>query len=207
MGAENNPADIRICFFGDSLVNGVGDPQYLGWTGRICADARRKGHDVTHYNLGVRGHTSADIESRWHDEAGRRLYPPNRTIEPRILFSFGTNDTVVIGGQRRLTFEQSVGNTSRIVSEAHMLCPVLIVGPSPISDETRQGEIKALSDAFGSICESEGVPFLDVFDRLLASEAWMGAIAAGDGAHPGAHGYDALARIVQESSGWLNWFD
>ena len=98
-------------------------------------------------------------------------------------------------------------NTSRIISEARTLCPTLMVGPSPISDETRQGEIKALSDAFASICESEGVPFLDVFDRLLASEEWMGEIAAGDGAHPGVHGYDAFARIVREWSGWIGWFD
>ncbi len=192
MGAESDPTDIRICFIGDSLVNGVGDPEYLGWTGRICAYARRKGHYVTHYNLGVRGHTSADIASRWRDEAGRRLYPPNSTIEPRIVFSFGTNDTLVIGGQRRVSFEQSVGNTSRIVSEARTLCPALMVGPSPISDEIRQDEIKALSD---------------VFDRLLASEAWMGEIAVGDGAHPGANGYNALARIVHDWSGWLSWFD
>jgi|TARA_B110000263_G_C15084217_1_gene407769 hypothetical protein len=53
-----------------------------------------------------------------------------------------------------------------------------MVGTSPISDETRQGEIKALSDAFALICESERVPFLDVFGRLLASEAWMGEIAS-----------------------------
>jgi lysophospholipase L1-like esterase len=82
-----------------------------------------------------------------------------------------------------------------------------MVGPSPISDETRRDEIKALSDAFGSICESEGVPFLDVFDRLFASEVWIGEIAAVDEAHPGARGYDALARIVQEWSGWRDWFD
>ena len=88
-----------------------------------------------------------------------------------------------------------------------MLCPALMVGTSPISDETRQGEIKALSDAFALICESERVPFLDVFGRLLASEAWMDEIAAGDGAHPGTLEYDALAWVLQESSGWLNWFD
>ena len=89
-----------------------------------------------------------------------------------------------------------------------MLCPALMAGPSPISDETRQDEIKAMSDAFASICESEEVPCLDVFDRLLASEAWIGEIAAGDGAqHPGANGYNALERIVHEWSGWLSWFD
>ena len=207
MGAESDSTDIRICLIGNSLVNGVGDPEYLGWTGRICADARRKGHYVTHYNLGVRGHTSADIALRWRDGVGRWLYPPNSTIEPRIVFSFGTNYTLVIGGQWRVSLEQSVGNISRIVSEASTLCPVLMVGPSPISDETRQDEIKAMSDAFASICESEGVAFLDVFDQLLASEAWMGEIVAGDGAHPGANGYNALARIVHEWSGWFSWFD
>jgi acyl-CoA thioesterase-1 len=82
-----------------------------------------------------------------------------------------------------------------------------MVGPSPISGETRQDEIKALSDALGLICESGCVPFLDVFDRLLASEAWMDEIAAGDGAHPGTLEYDALVWVLQESSGWLNWFD
>jgi len=133
--------------------------------------------------------------------------PPHRTIAPRIVFSFVTNDTVVIGGKRRVTFDQSVENASRILIEARRLCSVLMIGPSPISDETRQGEIKTLSDAFGSTCESEGVPFLNVFDRLLASEAWMGGITAGDGAHPGAGGYDALVRIVRAWSGWLDLFD
>jgi hypothetical protein len=29
VGAESDPSDIRICFIGDSLFNGVGDPEYL----------------------------------------------------------------------------------------------------------------------------------------------------------------------------------
>jgi acyl-CoA thioesterase-1 len=97
--------------------------------GRICAEARRKGRDVTHYNLVVRGHTSSDIASRWREEVGRRLHPPNRTIAPRIVFSFGTNYTLFIVGQRRVILDQSVENTSRIVSEARALCPALMVGP------------------------------------------------------------------------------
>jgi hypothetical protein len=28
---------IRICFFGDSIVNGTGDDACLGWVGRICS--------------------------------------------------------------------------------------------------------------------------------------------------------------------------
>jgi lysophospholipase L1-like esterase len=29
--------DIRICFVGDSFVNGTGDETALGWAGRLCA--------------------------------------------------------------------------------------------------------------------------------------------------------------------------
>jgi len=45
--------EIRICFVGESFVNGTGDPEFLGWTGRVCRDAQRKGYEITHYNLGV----------------------------------------------------------------------------------------------------------------------------------------------------------
>ena len=35
----------RICFFGDSFVNGTGDDDALGWVGRLCAAERRAGLD------------------------------------------------------------------------------------------------------------------------------------------------------------------
>ena len=57
---------MRLCVFGDSFVNGTGDPERLGWLGRAGAGAR----DVTVYNLGMRGDTSADIRGRWRAETG-----------------------------------------------------------------------------------------------------------------------------------------
>lgn len=66
-------SDVRICFVGDSFVNGTGDPDYLGWTGRICVRTRQEGHDITYYNLGVRRETSIDIAARWQEEVSRRL--------------------------------------------------------------------------------------------------------------------------------------
>lgn len=53
--------DIRICFVGDSFVNGIGDERALGWAGRLCAAANARGVPVTYYNLGVRRNTSKDI--------------------------------------------------------------------------------------------------------------------------------------------------
>ncbi|MBD2326404.1 GDSL-type esterase/lipase family protein [Alkalinema sp. FACHB-956] len=39
--------DRRICFLGDSFINGTGDPDCLGWTGRICAMAQQRGRAGT----------------------------------------------------------------------------------------------------------------------------------------------------------------
>ncbi|WP_347059518.1 hypothetical protein ABC795_03530 [Blastococcus sp. HT6-30] len=47
------PADLRVCFLGDSSTAGVGDDDGLGWVGRLAASARRYGTALTGYNLGV----------------------------------------------------------------------------------------------------------------------------------------------------------
>jgi acyl-CoA thioesterase I len=92
--------DIRICFVGDSFVNGVGDRTYLGWIGRLCQNLAAQGFAITHYNLGVRRDTSADIEKRWELEATHRL---PKGCDNRIVFSFGTNDTTWENGQQRVS--------------------------------------------------------------------------------------------------------
>ena len=48
------------------------------------------------------------------------------------------------------------------------------------------------------------MPFVDVFGALRANAAWTAEAAAGDGTHPGAGGYAALARLVL-AHGWLDW--
>lgn len=207
MGSVSNFNDIRICFVGDSLVNGAGDPECLGWTGRACADARRKGYDVTYYNLGVRGQTSEDIAARWRAEATQRLLLRYREIQPRVVFSFGVNDTGVIEGERRVALEDSIANTSRILREARGLFPLLMVGPPPIADTGRHGDIQMLSDELKSICESLSVPFLDVFGELIRSRTWMNEVSAVDGAHPSAAGYAVLAQLVLNWSAWDAWLD
>lgn len=207
MSIHSRTSDTRICFIGDSLVFGAGDPECLGWPGRLCVDARRKGYDASYYNLGIRGETSVDIASRWREDATQRLFPPYRSIQAGVVFSFGTNDTVIVGGQRRVPIEQSLESTTDIIREANRMLPVLMVGPAPIADTSRHAEVKRLSDEFGSICRAERVPFLDVFDQLAESEAWMTEVAAVDGAHPGASGYAILAELVGKWSAWANWFE
>ena len=55
--------DLRICFVGDSFVNGTGDETKLGWTGRVCAalEVNNPDLEITFYNLGIRRDTTEDI--------------------------------------------------------------------------------------------------------------------------------------------------
>src|SRR5690242_7873956 len=117
---------MRLCFIGDSFVNGTGDPDCLGWVGRICAAARRRGHDLTVYNLGVRRDTSADIAARWQEEALRRL-PAG--MDGRLVFSFGANDCMVEAGAPRVAPAQSLANARATLDAARRWRPTRMLGP------------------------------------------------------------------------------
>src|SRR5215471_4713715 len=97
-----SPRAMRICFIGDSFVSGAYDHECLGWAGRISASARRRGHDVSPYNLGVRGETSVQISRRWRAEAEARQ---SAQQEGRLVFEFGVNDTRDVNGRRQLQAE------------------------------------------------------------------------------------------------------
>lgn len=87
--------DIRICYIGDSFVNGTGDETCLGWAGRLSNRANTEERTITHYNLGVRRNTSADILQRWEQECSLRL--PN-ICDGHVVLSCGVNDMVIEGG-------------------------------------------------------------------------------------------------------------
>ncbi len=194
---------VRICFVGESFVNGTGDPEYLGWTGRICVLARQEGHDITYYNLGVRRETSTALAARWQEEVSRRL---PQECDCRIIFSFGTNDTTLENGKTRVELEQSIDNAYKILSVAKQFFPVLMVSPPPIADSEQNYRTAKLSQQLASVCHQLSVPYLDVFNPLLASDIWLNEVAANDGAHPASSGYSQLAQLVQNWDAWLSWF-
>lgn len=196
--------DIRICFVGESFVNGTGDSDYLGWTGRVCQTLARQGLTVTHYNLGVRRETSTELALRWQSECDRRL-PVG--CDRRLVFSFGTNDTTVDAGQPRVPVAQSLANLRQILTTAQTRYPVLMIGPAALLDAAQTQRIQALSQQFAQVCDQLGVPYLEVAQPLARSPVWMAEVAAGDGAHPDAAGYGEYARLVETWSAWQSWFD
>ncbi|MGI8551622.1 MAG: GDSL-type esterase/lipase family protein [Dehalococcoidia bacterium] len=195
---------VRICFVGNSMVNGTGDPACLGWSGRICVAAMRAGHDVTHYNLGIRRDTSANILTRWSEEVQRRL---PEGVDGQIVFSFGLNDIVIEGGKQRISTEESVGNLRAILAEAQRAYPVLMVGPPPmLFDDDRGAPVAELSAQYGVACRQLGVPYLEVFAALEKTGTFVREALDNDGAHPRAAGYAEMAELVMQWDAWQSWF-
>jgi lysophospholipase L1-like esterase len=198
--------EVRICFVGDSFVNGTGDSECLGWTGRVCANANKKGYDITYYNLGIRRDTSTDIAKRWLQEVSLRL---PKEYDGRVVFSFGLNDTTLENGKTRVDFADSMKNTCAILSEAKLLYPVLMVGLAPYEEREDRGRKQRtidLSKQFALICNELNVPYLDVFPILEKSNIWINEAKANDGVHPKAGGYAEFAQIIENWDAWLNWF-
>jgi acyl-CoA thioesterase I len=194
--------DRRVLFFGDSHVAGVGDPEGKGWVGRVVAESFRLGYPFTAYNLGVKGETSEQVAARWYAEALPRLTP---AAVGRIVLSFGANDTTVEGGAIRVPQERSCAALTAILTGAvDAGLPVLVVGPAPVDDAAQNERIQSLSAAFKEICRRSRAMFVSVVDPLLVSEVWLREVVAGDGAHPAADGYEALAQLVI-AAGWADW--
>jgi acyl-CoA thioesterase-1 len=194
--------DRRLLVLGDSLVAGVGDPSGSGWVGRVVAASYGRGLPLTAYNLGVRAETSEQVAARWRSEALPRLAAD---IDGRIVMSFGANDTTIEHGRLRVAPERSCSALARILDGATALGLVsLVIGPAPIDDAQQNERIRALSASFSEVCSNASVRFIGVVEQLLATGIWMTQVMAGDGAHPGAEGYDVLADLIM-AAGWTDW--
>lgn len=197
---------VRLCFFGDSLVNGTGDDECLGWVGRLCAAERCRGRDLTVYNLGVRRDTSADILGRWRREAEARL-PPG--CDGGLVFSFGVNDCASNddGSGPRVAPQATLANAREILGAASAWLPTLMIGPPALTDDARRNAAVArISADLNALCDALGAPFLDMIpaSRFLCAQ-WRAEAADGDGVHPNQHGYDSMAEWIHRSRVWRRW--
>jgi lysophospholipase L1-like esterase len=214
-GARPTASPMRICFFGDSIVHGTKDPTTLGWPGRLCARAAADGHDLTMYNLGVRGDTSTTLRRRWRSEARRRVSPE---LHGRLVFSFGLNDALMDERRRwRIAPRQTLANAEAILREATSWLPTLLVGPAPVDDgrlppqgtdgqtwTSSNPRIRAVNDTLAEVADRAAVPFLDVFAALKADTRWAQALAQSDSIHP-AQGYVRIAELVEAWAAWQRW--
>ncbi|MBE7213519.1 MAG: lipase [Gluconacetobacter diazotrophicus] len=195
---------MRLCCVGDSFTNGTGDDDCLGWPGRIGADARARGRDLTLYNLGIRRDTSADILRRWDAETAARL-PPD--CDGRLVFCFGVNDCVHEEGGPRVAADASLANARAILRPAAARWPTLVLGPPPAGDAALDEHVQALSERQHALCRELAIPFLPLFPVLRHDEAWRREAVAGDGVHPNRGGYSRIAAAILTWSPWRAWVD
>lgn len=191
----------RICFFGDSFVQGTADETALGWVGRVTAAARRDGHDITAYNLGVRRDTSADIRIRWFAECTARI---RRECRYATVFSFGANDMTLENDALRVSSDDSVANLAAIVTEAGNLGAVLVIGPLPVNDAAQDQRIITLCARYAEACAALDVPYLPLARMMAGDAQWQRAVAQGDGTHPDSSGYSLITGRVLQWPAW--WF-
>ena len=193
--------DIRIYFIGDSYVNGTGDPEYLGWPGRVCAASKSDDASITSYNLGIRADTSEDVLRRWEREVEARRLKPH---DGRVVFGFGANDCWIEDGKTRVARADTVRNTEEILTSAQSLFPTLMIGPPPGIDESEDARRADMSVLLGTIAGRADVPYLEVIHALRAGGVWQSEAALGDRIHPADGGYSALADLVLDWPQW--WF-
>ena len=190
--------DLRLCFFGDSYVQGVGDAACAGWVSPVAGQMMGYG---TAFNLGVRGDTSLDVQRRWYDEARCRL---KNSARYGVLFSFGVNDTSINDGRTRVPHQRSLTVLSALLDDAHASgWSVLVVGPPPPGEDGHRRRVRRLSTDMAVVCSSCAVPFVDLVTPLETDESWLAELAAGDGSHPGTAGYWRMASLIRP--GFTTW--
>jgi len=198
--------DLRLIALGDSTLLSSGDPEGLGWLGRVAAATRARltPIELTVYNLGVGGETSVEVRARW-DEVERRLAPE---ADVRLLLSCGYNDTFAEPGAPPTTApeESSAHLAALLQSASDRRLPAFVAGPPGSPHRARAERLSDLSARFAATCADAGVPFADVVTQSTPEAPWVRDARAGDGTHPGPAGYEALAALVLEA-GWWTWLD
>jgi len=114
---------MRICFIGDELVAGVGDPRGLGWVGRVNAHSTFD-LPATFLTLAVPSETTKQMAARWEAEVLLRLADG----EPHgLVIGVGPGD--VAAG---ISTARSRLNLANITDRATSLgVPSFVVGPRP----------------------------------------------------------------------------
>lgn len=192
--------DHRICFVGDSFVQGTCDPECRGWVGRVAVAGCAAGFDLTAYNLGVRRDTSRDVLQRWEAECEARF---RFDCAKYAVFSFGANDMKIEQGCQRIDSSESLSNFRSILTKASARYSIVAVGPVPVGDMGQNERIIQLCTVYAREAAALGVPYLPVAEKLISAGPWLEEVYANDGSHPGGKGYSALAAMVL---GWRAWW-
>ncbi len=193
--------DLRVCFLGDSFTLGTGDVEGLGWAGRVHAAERGRGTDLTAYNLGIRGQTGAEIAARAEREIDERI--AGKGDRQAVVVAFGTNDI-----RLDRPVEETAAALEQVVTWAKTRGYDVFVMGTPRAAEPELDAIRGqLNLDLEYAARRLGAPFLDIRQRLGDWSRWHKGALDGDGIHPGAEGYAAVAAVFSAWTPWRQWLD
>lgn len=179
----------------------MGDPTGAGWVGRMQRRLDAAAVPAELIWRGIGGDTSVDVARRWAYELGRELGDGGG----RVVLSFGANDTTGFAGRTWIAHDRSVQMLDELLADAAAReLAAFVVGIGAVDDDAQNARSRALEEAFAERCAAWGVPFAPILDALIADGTWIGEAAAGDGAHPGAAGYDVLCALIVRA-GFVDW--
>jgi len=192
--------DLRVCFLGDSFVQGTSCDAGLGWVGQVYAEARRiPGLDLTMFNLGIRGQSGPEIAERAIAELSPRLIDKGQA--QAVVLAFAANDI-----RLEVALEDSLAAAREMLSwvKAQGFTP-FFVGPPPSADPEKDKGRRALAVELYKVCDDLEAPRLDVQAEVADWSLWFDECAAGDGAHPNTAGYGLIADAFKAWAPWRAW--
>ena len=114
------------------------------------------------------------------------------------------NDTTLERGGPRVTPTASAAKLGDLLAQVPETgWPVLVIGPPAVDDEEQNERSAVLDVAFARVCAQHQVPYVGVLPALREHQVWRRQVREGDGAHPGAEGYEALAALLLPA--WRAW--
>ncbi|WP_421915530.1 arylesterase [Mesorhizobium sp.] len=171
---------FRIVGFGDSLMAGFGLGPDQGFTDKLAAALRAKGHDVTVANAGVSGDTTSGGLARldWSVPDGTQL----------VILELGAND-MLRGVSPDITRKNLDDMLARLKQRK---IPVLLAGmrAAPNLGPDYQG---AFDTIFPDLAAKYGTALYPFFLDGVAAQP---ALQLEDGMHPNAQGVDQMVERI-----------
>lgn len=190
----------NIFFFGDSLTLGVNDTEAPGgWVSRVQLKATAQGWlqgppamADTVYNMGVRRHSTEDVEARWQREVETRMLVGG---EPYLVFCVGVVDMAAPQGKVNVSVPEALGHSRTMLVGAKAMTPsVLVLSAPPVVNPEHCARIGQWNSQLSALCATLRVPFVDIYAEMLASPTYMKSM--GDGLHPGPAGCACFADAL-----------
>jgi len=177
------PEAGRVVFFGDSITDGWKLAQYFPGKSYI--------------NRGIGGQTTAQMLVR--------MYPDVIDLKPAaIVILAGTNDIARNNGQQTL---KQITDNLQAIAELAQLHGIKVIFSSvlPVSDYTQRPKTKQrppedilkLNAWIKDFAAKKGAIYLDYFADTVDAKGMLKEGISGDGLHPNAKGYEAMAPLAE----------